>query len=174
MRIGLTQPGSGYRTDIDTEHDVTIRDVYRGPIFVHGDVRLAVFARDDRFEMNCWRSVVAEPGHGEVLPADAIQIAVSPDGVTLLNQATRQRGVYGLVEDGPVRWHPQEIPASRTPCEPNLGCADTEHLLRELIVRFQTHRDGDLGWQIAAHRITVLSELLGGLSATEREYRTVG
>lgn len=50
----------------------------------------------------------------------------------------------------------------------NLGCATTEELIRELIARFITHENSYL-----ANRAVILAELLGGLNATDREYRTI-
>ena len=47
-----------------------------------------------------------------------------------------------------------------------LGLASTEQLLRELITRFTP---GIIGVQ----RAIVLAEMLGGLDAADREYRTV-
>jgi hypothetical protein len=59
---------------------------------------------------------------------------------------------------------------------PRLGLATNEEMLRELICRFkmttyvprstETHH-------LAIERALVLAEMLGGMGATEREYRTV-
>jgi hypothetical protein len=61
--------------------------------------------------------------------------------------------------------------------EPLLGLATTEDLMRELISRFKmVQYDPDtnmLGLHVAVERALVLAEMLGGLSASEREYRTV-
>ena len=61
--------------------------------------------------------------------------------------------------------------------EPLLGLATTEEIMRELICRFEmiqfvpgsteTHTAG-------VHRALVLAEMLGGLDAPTREYRTAG
>jgi hypothetical protein len=53
--------------------------------------------------------------------------------------------------------------------EANLGLATTEELFREIITRFAM-----LGrYPGPVERALVLAEMLGGLSATDREYRTV-
>jgi hypothetical protein len=51
---------------------------------------------------------------------------------------------------------------------PLLGLATTEELFREVIARFTTT------WLTSANvqRAVILGEMLGGLGATEREYRT--
>jgi hypothetical protein len=58
---------------------------------------------------------------------------------------------------------PAPVPA---PCEPLLGCATTEQLIRELIVRFTVPGTN-------VRHALVLAELVGSLSALDREYRTV-
>jgi hypothetical protein len=53
--------------------------------------------------------------------------------------------------------------------EPMLGLATTEELFREIITRFAL-----LGrYPGPVERALVLAEMLGGLSAADREYRTV-
>lgn len=52
---------------------------------------------------------------------------------------------------------------------PLLGLASTEDLFREIIARFTITSRGPF----ATERALVLAEMLGGLSANEREYRTV-
>jgi hypothetical protein len=54
------------------------------------------------------------------------------------------------------------------PDGPLLGLATTEELFREIIARFMTGARGALG----PERAVILAEMLGGLSAVEREYRT--
>ena len=64
--------------------------------------------------------------------------------------------------------------------EPRLGLASNEELLRELIVRFKMtqHQAQNSGSRpsvaAAIDRALVLAEMLGGMGAPEREYRTVG
>lgn len=58
--------------------------------------------------------------------------------------------------------------------DPLLGLATTEQLLRELICRFRVHYPHDpMGMSRNTDRALILGELIGGLSAVEREYRTV-
>jgi hypothetical protein len=57
---------------------------------------------------------------------------------------------------------------------PILGLATTDEMLRELIARFTVNARGTHTLLIDVRRIATLAELLGGLSAPEREYRTVG
>ena len=57
--------------------------------------------------------------------------------------------------------------------EPYLGLATTEQMFRELIVRFQMNTYGEHTWMLDFERALVLAEMLGGLSAPEKEYRTV-
>lgn len=55
--------------------------------------------------------------------------------------------------------------------KPNLGCATTEELMRELIARFST---GAVA--LAAPHVeqaVALAEMLGGLDSMTKEYRTV-
>jgi hypothetical protein len=55
-----------------------------------------------------------------------------------------------------------------------LGLASTEQLLRELICRFTVHHPHSQETQYAAtQRALTLAEMLGGLDAPTREYRTV-
>lgn len=51
--------------------------------------------------------------------------------------------------------------------EPNLGCATTEELFRELIARCGSQN------VLAFTRAIVLAEMLGSLDAQERDYRTI-
>jgi hypothetical protein len=53
--------------------------------------------------------------------------------------------------------------------EANLGLATTEELFREIIARFAMLNR----YPGPVERALVLAEMLGGLSATDREYRTV-
>lgn len=58
--------------------------------------------------------------------------------------------------------------------EPLLGLATTEELIRELICRNTVSYPFDQPGQFAAtRRALILAEMLGGLGAPEREYRTV-
>ena len=61
--------------------------------------------------------------------------------------------------------------------EPLLGLATTEQMFRELICRFKMEQfvPGVTSTTLAADfdRALILAEMLGGLSAPEREYRTV-
>jgi hypothetical protein len=58
--------------------------------------------------------------------------------------------------------------------EPLLGLATIEQLMRELIVRFTVHYPHDSISQMKSiERALALSEMLGGLDAPIREYRTV-
>lgn len=57
---------------------------------------------------------------------------------------------------------------STTQNEPLLGLATTEELFREIIARFTT----SLYSAGSMQRSLILAEMLGGLSATDREYRT--
>lgn len=58
--------------------------------------------------------------------------------------------------------------------EAQLGLATTEQLMRELIVRFTVHYPHDWSSQLKSiERALALSEMLGGLDAPTREYRTV-
>lgn len=50
---------------------------------------------------------------------------------------------------------------------PLLGLATTEEMFREIIARFTTPTAGSVG------RALLLAEMLGGLDANTREYRTV-
>jgi hypothetical protein len=68
------------------------------------------------------------------------------------------------------------IPDEDTPApgnEPLLGLADTETLMRELISRFKLNMYGEHTKMLDFERALVLAEMLGGMSATEREYRPV-
>lgn len=58
--------------------------------------------------------------------------------------------------------------------EANLGCATTEELLLELIARFTVHypHDSVESMQMTTRAVT-LGIMLGGLSSTLKEYRTV-
>lgn len=57
---------------------------------------------------------------------------------------------------------------------PHLGLATTEELLREVIARQRQFGPHDVAGQYRGiDRIVVLSEMIGGMSAPEREYRTV-
>ncbi len=56
----------------------------------------------------------------------------------------------------------------------NLGLASTEEMFRELISRFTVHHPHSSETQHAStNRALVLAEMLGGLDAITREYRTV-
>jgi hypothetical protein len=61
--------------------------------------------------------------------------------------------------------------------EPLLGLATNEDMLRELICRFKMSQYSPHGSNQTAHqsieRALVLAEMLGGMGAPEREYRTV-
>lgn len=60
---------------------------------------------------------------------------------------------------------------------PRLGLATTEEMLRELICRFRhvaTNGHGDVYAGQSVDRAVQLAEMLGGLDAPTREYRTVG
>jgi hypothetical protein len=58
-----------------------------------------------------------------------------------------------------------------------LGLATNEDMLRELICRFKMTQYSPHGTNTAVHRAVdralVLSEMLGGMDAPEREYRTI-
>jgi len=58
-----------------------------------------------------------------------------------------------------------------------LGLATNEELLRELICRFKMKQYEPHGSNVSVHqavdRALVLAEMLGGMGAPEREYRTV-
>jgi len=58
--------------------------------------------------------------------------------------------------------------------EPHLGWATSEDMMRELICRFKMtqYTDGIESF-VAVERALVLAEMLGSMSAPEREYRTV-
>jgi len=60
---------------------------------------------------------------------------------------------------------------------PNLGLATNEDLMRELICRFKMEQfnagAGTISINGAIERALTLSEMIGGMSAPEREYRTV-
>jgi hypothetical protein len=56
----------------------------------------------------------------------------------------------------------------------NLGLATTEEMLRELICRFTVAPTDDISAFRGVPRGLILAEMLGGLDAQEREYRTVG
>ncbi len=63
---------------------------------------------------------------------------------------------------------------TKVPEEPLLGLATTEELFRELIARFTVHYPRDVGSTLfMINRALTLSEMLGGLSTVEKEYRTV-
>lgn len=98
MKIIFTSPTDQHRTEVDTEHNVTIMDAYVGPIFVNDGVALAIFARDDGFEMNCWRLPenwqIGEKGgvdHDGALPLEAVMASISPSGVRLLHVSAADR-----------------------------------------------------------------------------------
>lgn len=55
----------------------------------------------------------------------------------------------------------------------NLGMATTEEMMRELIVRFKMNMYGEHTKMLDFERALVLAEMLGSMSALEREYRTV-
>ncbi len=58
--------------------------------------------------------------------------------------------------------------------KPNLGLATTEEMFRELICRFSiSYKHDDVGNSRNINRALVLSEMLGGMNATEKEYSTV-
>ena len=57
--------------------------------------------------------------------------------------------------------------------EPLLGLATTEDLFRELISRFKMNMYGAHTKLLDFERALVLAEMLGGMDANEREYRTV-
>jgi hypothetical protein len=60
--------------------------------------------------------------------------------------------------------------------EPHLGLATNEAMLRELICRFKmdTYADpASVSCYGSIERALALAEMLGGMSAPEREYRTV-
>jgi hypothetical protein len=60
--------------------------------------------------------------------------------------------------------------------EPNLGLATTEEMMRELITRFRMEQYVDsvsTSAYAAVDRAIALAEMLGGMDAHEREYRTV-
>jgi hypothetical protein len=54
--------------------------------------------------------------------------------------------------------------------EPMLGLATTEELFRELIARFTGTPSA---YYANVDRVAKLAEMMGGLNAPEREYRTV-
>lgn len=62
----------------------------------------------------------------------------------------------------------------KVPEEPLLGLATTEELFRELIARFTVHypRDAVSSFNMIDRALS-LSEMLGGLSTVDKEYRTV-
>jgi hypothetical protein len=60
--------------------------------------------------------------------------------------------------------------------EPLLGLATTEQMMREIITRFRMTQYEDsvsVSSYAAIDRALVLAEMLGGMGAPEREYRTV-
>jgi len=58
--------------------------------------------------------------------------------------------------------------------EPLLGLATNEQMIRELICRFKIDASQTNGWALPSiERALTLAEMLGGMVATEREYRTV-
>lgn len=57
--------------------------------------------------------------------------------------------------------------------EANLGLATTEELVNELIARFTINYIGSPEQLLAMDRIVILAKFLGGLTALEKEYRTV-
>lgn len=60
------------------------------------------------------------------------------------------------------------------PEKPMLGFATNEDLMRELIARFSIDAiSSNLNAFGQINRIVILSEMLGGMDATNREYRTV-
>ena len=62
------------------------------------------------------------------------------------------------------------------PLEARLGMATSEDLMRELITRFKMEMYVDsssVSTFGSVERALVLAEMLGGMSAPEREYRTV-
>lgn len=56
---------------------------------------------------------------------------------------------------------------------PQLGLATTEELFREVIARLTINDYSAVQHQLDVDRALVLAEMLGGLCAVEREYRTV-
>jgi len=70
---------------------------------------------------------------------------------------------------------PRRMGASMSdqPGEPSLGLATTEELFRELICRLKLNTLGTHTNLLDIERALTLAEMLGGLSAPEREYRTV-
>jgi hypothetical protein len=67
-------------------------------------------------------------------------------------------------------------PPPREDDGPRLGLATTEELYRELICRHRMEGGphDSPGRAMGMNRALVLAEQLGGLSSTDREYRTVG
>lgn len=60
--------------------------------------------------------------------------------------------------------------------KPLLGLATTEELMREVICRFEMSQyvpNSRETHALAVRRALVLAEMLGGMDAPEREYRTV-
>jgi hypothetical protein len=87
------------------------------------------------------------------------------------NGAVWNRGLNRATDFGPSTVQ-KEDETRQPPQEPLLGLATTEELMRELIVRFTakfTIHDVIGG----VEKALVLAEMLGSLSSTEREYRTV-
>ena len=74
------------------------------------------------------------------------------------------------VPPGPLVDHYLIHPPGETP---NLGLATTEELFRELIARNRVNVIGEPAAVLSIERALQLAEMLGGLNATEREYRTV-
>jgi hypothetical protein len=66
------------------------------------------------------------------------------------------------------------LPEHSVQSEPYLGLATTEELMRELITRFVVHYPhNDVKQMDMTSKALYLAEILGSLSAPEKEYRTV-
>lgn len=72
--------------------------------------------------------------------------------------------------------HPHDLTPGNA-SDPRLGLATTEEMLRELICRFKMTQYEPHGSNETVHRAVdralVLAEMLGGMDAPTREYRTV-
>lgn len=68
----------------------------------------------------------------------------------------------------------EQLIEAYNPQAPHLGLATTEMLFRELICRFAIIGEGrHMGIQTKIDNALMLAEMLGTLTAPEREYRTV-
>ena len=102
-----------------------------------------------------------------------------PLTTVLRHERTTARAMGRTDRRRPRRDRPTET-TGRAAVTPNadygaaqLGLATTEELIRELIARFTVHYAHDeVGQRRNTERALMLAELLGGLAAVDREYRT--